>query len=134
MDKIPFVNLSIAKKGYLKIGDTMLYEEDFSQLPQVNNNDIGRTGPQGIQGVTGPQGMHGFTGPQGPPGPQGDSGIPGQPGQPGSMGCTGPMGPIGNINDTDMLTYIQDLETRINSLEHQIKNKLDIKSKGRRNN
>tara|TARA_B100000282_G_scaffold296555_1_gene278890 strand:+ start:1542 stop:1919 length:378 start_codon:yes stop_codon:yes gene_type:complete len=125
MDKIPFVNLSIAKKGYLKIGDTMLYEEDFSKLPFIDTNQIGHTGPQG---------MHGLTGPPGPQGPQGDSGIPGQPGQPGNMGCTGPMGPVGNINDTDVLTYIQGLETRIKSLESQIKNKMDIKSKGRRNN
>ena len=110
MDKIPFVNLSIAKNGYIKLGDTQIFEEDFSKLSQINPHGIGCTGPHGLRG---PQGS------SGPPGPQGESGIPGQPGQPGVMG---PTGPAGTINDTDILSYIQRLESRIVSLESQLKN------------
>ena len=113
MDKIPFVNLSIAKNGYIKIGDTQLSEEDFHKLSQIN--------PRGI-GCTGPHGLRGLRVESGPPGPQGDSGIPGQPGQHGLIGPTGPAGPVTTIDGTDILLYIKRLETRIESLEAQIKN------------
>ncbi len=113
MDKIPFVNLSIAKNGYIKLGDTQIFEEDFSKLSQINPHGIGCTGPHGLRGLRGESG---------PPGPQGESGVPGQPGQNGVMGPTGPAGPVRTIDGTDILSYIKDLETRIESLEAQIKN------------
>ena len=111
MDKIPFVNLSIAKNGYIKLGDTQIFEKDFIKLSQINPHGIGCTGPHGLRGLRGESG---------PPGPQGESGIPGQPGQQGLMGPTGPAGTVTTINGTDIFLYIKHLESRIESLEAQI--------------
>lgn len=116
MEKIPFINLSIAKNGYIKLGNTVMYEEDFLNLFDNSGNRL-------IYGCTGPRGEQGI---QGLPG---DAGQPGQPGQPGVMGITGPTGPIHNIDiseiklqDTDLLTYVKTLEYRIYSLETYIHN------------
>jgi|APCry1669189000_1035189.scaffolds.fasta_scaffold49741_2 hypothetical protein len=65
------------------------------------------SGPAGADGPTGP------AGPEGPPGPVGPRG----PG--GSRGAEGPPGP--GISK-ELLTKIQDMETRIKQLEDTIKN------------
>lgn len=119
MDKIPFINLSIAKNGYIKVGDTTMYEHDFQKIFSIEELKLNNSS-------NGEKGEPGLSGPMGPPGPRGESGIPGKPGQPGSVG---PPGPPGNfdishiqINNTDLLSYIQQLETRIMSLEKEIQN------------
>ena len=114
MEKIPFINLSIAKNGFIKLGDTVIHEEDFLNLFDNSGNRL-------IYGCTGPKGE------QGSQGVSGDPGQPGQPGQPGVMGLPGPTGPKSaieisdfKINGTDFLTYIQTLESRIHYLESYI--------------
>ncbi len=119
MDKIPFVNLSIAKNGYIKLGDTKLYEEDFNKIIetkelQTNDSDSQEINSQSTS--------------IGPPGPPGEKGERGEQGEPGTVGPTGPAGPATNfdisrvkIQNMDFFAYIELLEARITSLECKIK-------------
>ena len=119
MDKIPFVNLSIAKNGYIKLGDTKLYEEDFNKIIetkelQTNDSDSQEINSQSTS--------------IGPPGPPGEKGERGEQGEPGTVGPTGPAGPATyfdisrvKIQNMDFFAYIELLEARITSLECKIK-------------
>lgn len=122
MDKIPFVNLSIAKNGYIKVGDTKLYEEDFNKIIetkelQTNDSDSQEINSQSTS-----------IGPPGPPGEKGERGEQGEQGKQGEPGSVGPAGPTTNfdisrvkIQNMDFFAYIELLEARITSLEYKIK-------------
>ena len=128
MDKIPFVNLSIAKNGYIKLGDTKLYEEDFNKL--VDTKDT-----LAIDSYSQPKSIdiHRPPGVQGEKGERGERGEQGEQGEPGTVGPSGPAGPATDfdisrvkIQNVDFFAYIELLEARISSLECKFIEQLKI--------
>ena len=125
MDKIPFVNLSIAKNGYIKVGDTKLYEEDFNKIIETKELQTNDSDSQEINSQSTSIGPPGPPGEKGERGEQGEQGEQGKQGEPGSVG---PAGPTTNfdisrvkIQNMDFFAYIELLESRITSLECKIK-------------
>ena len=95
MEKKPIINLSIADKGYLKLGNSTLYETDFQKIIDINLK-----GEKGTPGTNGTNGVKGTKGDTGSPGTNGANGVKGTKGDTGSSGTNGVKGTKGDTGSS----------------------------------